>query len=155
MNHAVRVLQARLALDRNLLRRRSDRLEALALAAAIVIALVAVPLAVIAGTREVDQLTWERLAQEPRLHVSATLVADPVEPVTADQHSSPYARLRWQTSTGASNETDIAVLSGMRRGDRMRIWVTPDGRLSTPLITRADVIMDAVSTILALAAFGL
>ena len=120
-------------LGRDPLIRTSDRIEALALVLAVVISLIAVPIAAAVGTEIHDS---RRLVYAEQIHthhtVTATITADnsaqedwPINTVTVTA--------RW--SVNGSEHTDEAkATSTAKTGDPIEIWVDQNGA-QTPVPT--------------------
>lgn len=131
-------LTRRLALDRNELRRTSDRIEAWA-ALALIVAFV--PLAVLAA---VCAVSWA--------HASAVKESrgEPLKQVTAVLlHSAPAGNAdvpgsalfsvpaRW-TVAGSAHVGDVQVIPGTPAGTGVRIWVNRAGKVQPPRPTAAQ-----------------
>jgi len=120
--------------DRNPLRRRTDRLEAVLLAAVLAVLLAAAPLLAIAASgwehsvsrheMRVQQATWH--------HVRATLLEDA-------QDSGAYpammaeAVVRWTQPGGRIMTAATRVPENAKTGGVIWIWTNPSGQLVTPL----------------------
>lgn len=142
-------LGRRLALGRNPLRRRTDRVEAavlalmlLALAASAVAGALVGSRVMAAGMRQVrhdrttDRQVTAVLRTDARDDSSAT--ANGAAPATAP------ALARW-SSGGTSHQGNVWVAAGLTRGTRVRIWVDGQGRATGAPATRSQAVCDAVA----------
>jgi beta-lactamase regulating signal transducer with metallopeptidase domain len=113
-------------LGRDPLIRTSDRIEALALALAVVISLLAVPIAAAVGTEIHDS---RRLVYADQIHthhtVTATISADnsaqqdwPINTVTVTA--------RW-SANGTEHTDEAKATSTAKTGDPIKIWVDKNG----------------------------
>lgn len=149
-------LARRFALDRNPLRRRSDRIEAWILLAMTVAFLPLTMLTAVGAIHWAEQYGSRQRAGQ-RLHeVSAVLLqAAPATDPAVDGSVSMLVRARWPVN-GGTHVGDIAVVPGTARGTTVQIWITQKGNAAPPPLTSAQ--MDArvvASIILAPAAVAL
>ncbi|TDE57002.1 hypothetical protein E1295_09200 [Nonomuraea mesophila] len=151
--------------DRNPLRRRSDRLESLALLVAVLLVLLSAWPAVAAGRQAYQGA--ESAGTGGRLQVDATLLADaPVSPTSfgAMSRGGPVDA-RWTMPSGQKHTGQVRAPALAKSGTTVRIWVDETGRPALPppsalevritgVVTGLLVMLGAVSAVLiALAAF--
>ena len=132
------------ALGRNPLVRRSDRIEALVLCLAAVIAVVSIPIAGAIGTFVHEDRTrlYAEEAQS-RHQVTATAVEDGTV-VTQQRSVSFTAPAAW--SVAARDHTEIVTWSGPAKvGDQQTIWVNADGAKVEPPSPSSRAAVDAVA----------
>jgi hypothetical protein len=144
-----------LDLNRNPLRRGVDRVEAIALRAAItifVITLAFIP-SVIGHAME-QGAAAEHTQSGTKHRAVAVVVGDPAgSSITmADSGGSRTARARWRAPSGVDVEKSIAVGFKAHRGSKLNIWVDENGSRVAPPWTRAQTVGVAVMEALALPA---
>jgi hypothetical protein len=124
-----RWLAARLGLDGNSLRRRTDRIAALATVGLLVVFLVAAPIAAIfAGHWAYRWSTSQQQDQRSWREVTAVLQQKaPVEPGSFDASGS-WTLARWTPPGQHAREGVIPAPPGMPAGSRIRIWLDRSGR---------------------------
>jgi hypothetical protein len=143
-----RGLARRLGLDRNPLRRRSDRVESAGLLVAVVLVAVAAAGGVLVGGHVADAGLRRAGAQQAARHRTAAILlagtatatgqAAELGPVPVD------ARVRWSVG-GRTHTGTIATQQGLVRGDTTTIWVDSRGRPVEPPATRSDAMADAAA----------
>ncbi len=130
--------------SRNPLLRPSDRLQAGFRIFAAVLILAAVPVCCSFGTAQYTQtLARIKAGNAAQTAVTATLTADPVETVggTGMHDSEVTIGNDWQaavvwTEQGRHGSAKVVVPATARRGDRIQVWLGPDGSPSAgPLPT--------------------
>lgn len=139
----------RFGVDRNPLRRRSDRVEAVALIGAAVIALVAIPLAFNvhtaayqAGARASAERTATAvqttavLLEDGRGHTAELVVRVPVP--------KPMVPAAWLGPDGMTRTGLVEVTPGASAGDRVPVWMDRNGSVVDAPATPVDVTVDAV-----------
>jgi hypothetical protein len=141
-------LMRRLGLDRNELRRTSDRIEAWC-ALALIIAFV--PLAVLSAACAVhwvhDAVKEQRgnaLKQVTAVLVHAVPAANSVVAGSAEV----VAPARW-TVAGSAHVGDVEAIPGSPAGTAVRVWVDAAGRLQQPPPTPGQVTDEAVLALIA------
>jgi hypothetical protein len=141
-------LMRRLGLDRNELRRTSDRIEAWC-ALALIIAFV--PLAVLSAAFAVhwvhDAVKEQRgkaLKQVTAVLVHAVPAANSVVAGSAEV----VAPARW-TVAGSAHVGDVEAIPGSSAGTAVRVWVDAAGRLQQPPPTPGQVTGEAVLALIA------
>ncbi|HTX85870.1 MAG TPA: hypothetical protein VME44_27105 [Streptosporangiaceae bacterium] len=134
-------LVRRFALDRNPLRRRSDRIEAWILLAMIVAFVPLTILTTVSAIHWAEQHGSRQRAEQHLQEVSAVLLqAAPATDPAVDGSVSMQVRARWPVN-GATHVGDIAVVPGTARGTTVQIWITKKGNAAPPPLTSAQ--MDA------------
>jgi hypothetical protein len=144
-------------MERNPLLRRSDRIESWGRVTALVMCVLALPVAVVVGV-----VTFEHLAARAeheaatREQVQATLLDDPV---AAPGHALAMvtARVEWTTSAHGRQVGTAVVPPTARRGDLATMWLTADGDRAAAPLSRFDAAALAVlgASLLLLAATAL
>jgi hypothetical protein len=139
----------RLALDRNELRRTSDRIEAWC---ALVLIIAFVPLTVLSACYAAS---WahargmkEQRAESLRQVTAVLLRAVPAGDATAAGSAVIEAPARW-TLAGSTHVGEVEAISGTPAGTPTRIWVDAQGNAEPPPPTAAQV---TASTVLVVAA---
>ena len=132
-------------LGRNPLIRRADRIEALVVLAALVVALVSVPVAgvlsvMIYGGRETQ---YTQQAHE-RHAVTAT-----VTNAGSDGSASTVVHAKWPVAADERTGS-LQLASAARVGERIGIWVDMDGNPVAPPTPTWHALSDAVATALAI-----
>jgi hypothetical protein len=132
---------------RNPLIRASDRVEALVVVFAVLVVLVAAPIAAAVGTAVYDSRSHLHAAQaqNPRT-VTATVTGDTfVRRDTLGQMVTVPAR--W-FAAGAEHTGTVAAPPGAKTGDSIDIWVAEDGsHTGPPLRTALDAAVAAAEAI--------
>ncbi|MGY4103084.1 Rv1733c family protein [Nocardia sp. R16R-3T] len=118
------------------LMRVSDRVEALVWLFAIVVMLVAVPVAGAAGTAGYTAAANRiRVENATKVAVPATITTKPERIVTVDAYGSSTERfdatVRWDQN-GRSGATTTEVPHKSAPGDEVRMWLDADGKVTTP-----------------------
>ena len=124
-----------LGFDRNPLRRRTDRIEAVIRLATLVMLLAAVPAATLAAGRQADHLALRHVqAQRAADHeVTAVLLqqapaAGIPDPWTSVQLTSVLAR--WQPPGQPSRTGQVLAPVGARAGSTVTVWVDASGAVT-------------------------
>lgn len=126
--------------DRNPLRRRTDRLEALMVVGLIALFVVTAPvLAAAAG-----HWTSTTCMREQRAQASWRQVAAIIQRVAPGQQALVSATYgwrpaRWTAPDGQKRTASIPVSPGAAPGSRTRVWVDRSGSLTGPPLRRAQV----------------
>jgi hypothetical protein len=129
-------------LDRNPLRRASDRVETAILAGLITAFLAGAPFAVQAGGNwahgGAQHLQQTQLAT--RSHVTATtLEAMPPEDQRGALFTIPAVEASWNAPGGRTMYGEIPVLRGTPAGAQVAVWATTGGKLADPPLTDSQV----------------
>jgi hypothetical protein len=138
------------ALDRNELRRWSDRIEAWFLLGLMITFVPLAAIAAISAARWVQADGTRELGAELRLtQVSAVLVRDaPAEDTIAPVTISRLVPARW-TAGGTLHTGAIPAVPGTQAGTSVRIWVNAAGKAQQPPLTSSQ-----LSARVAIAAVG-
>ena len=127
--------------DRNPLRRRTDRAEAVVLAALLAAFLAVAPFAALAaGHWASASAAREAQAQRASLtQVTATLVRN--APIWSGYGSGAgvVTQARWRTPDGQARTGEVFVTAVALAGGTVRIWVDRTGRRVNPPLTRDQV----------------
>ena len=132
-------------LDRNPLRRASDRAETVVLAALVAGFLAGAPFAAQASGAWVHATAQrEQAAQESSRHQVPAVLLTGASPTVRDSLAAPAfeAKARWTAPDGAKITSEIPAPSGTRAGATVRVWVTRDGALSDPPLLDSQVLGD-------------
>lgn len=121
-----------LGLDRNPLRRRCDRVEALVRLVAVLGVMVAVVLGVMLGVRTYgDGVKAEAQQRLARHQVTATLIDEVATPRLSPAGAAiGHVRARWQAPDGNIWEGTIDASASRRAGDTVKIWTDEHGALA-------------------------
>lgn len=134
-------LLRRLRLDRNPLRRRSDRAETVVLGALLAAFLAAAPFAAhAAGSWGHASAMRDAQAQRASLHqITATLLR--TAPVLSSYGSASdfTVQARWRAPDGRVRTGELLVTADVAAGHSTRIWVDRVGRLTGPPLSRDQV----------------
>jgi hypothetical protein len=127
-------------LDRNPVRRASDRAETLVLTLLVAAFLVGAPLAALASGAGVHA-TAERtaLAQQASRHqVTATVEVTPMVPPDSGNVNTA-AEVRWTAANGKAGTGWTSVPLGTQVGAKVRVWATQGGQLTSPPLLASQV----------------
>jgi hypothetical protein len=143
--------------DGNPLRRPVDRLESAIMLGLVVAFLIAAPLVAIFAGHEIGvAATREKTEQDTWRPVVATLK----QPASAGlleldgNWETSWVQVGWKLPGRPPGTGLIAVALNAKRGQHVRVWVTPAGKLTHPPLSSADV-ADRVLTAAALAPVAL
>ena len=126
-------------LDRNPLRRVSDRIESVMLALLLAAFLIGAPLAALAGGG------WAHTAAQRAQHAQSgsrqqvTAVVLTAVPQTGFWDPTSVTRVRWTAPDGAVVTGELPVTIGTRGGATFRVWTTRDGQLTAHPLSDAQV----------------
>jgi hypothetical protein len=130
-------------LDRNPLRRRSDRAETAILAGALVAALAGGPFAALAGGGLAHGLARDaqrtQRATERLVTAVTTQAAPPADTVKPLGLTTYAVAARWTVPGGTAGSGQVPVLMGAPAGTRVRVWSTLDGQIALPPLTDSQV----------------
>jgi len=148
-----RLLRGR-RLDRNPLRRRSDRAETVVLGALLTVFMVAAPFAAhAAGSWGYASAARTAQAQRASLHqVTATLLRSKSVLTGYGSASAVVVDARWRAPDGRVRTGELYVTADVAAGRTARMWVDPAGRLTGPPLTRDQ--LTGRATLAAIAAIG-
>lgn len=131
------------AFGHNPLIRTTDRVEACVLAIAVVIAVLAVPVALAFATGVHDSRSRALDSAPPTSHeVTATVVDNTVTAVKG-YTLDVTAKVTWIVDN-VEHKASVDVPRQMQPGDQLRVWVDDAGRLAEPPRTAATATRDAV-----------
>jgi hypothetical protein len=126
-------------LDRNPLRRTSDRIETVILAALMTAFLAGAPFAALAGG------SWAhdgaRHLQQAQLAARSYVVATTIEAMPPESQSRgviftrPVVEARWSVPDRKAVIGEIPVFFGTPAGTRVWVWTTTSGKLADPPLT--------------------
>jgi hypothetical protein len=125
---------------RNTLARRTDRVEAGLLVAAIIWCLTAVPVSVVIGSMvHARELPVVLTQLSERHQVTAVTLADSA-PVAAGLAITPSQQVpgRWRGPDGRDRTGNVPVEPGSAAGTVVPIWVDRDGQVTSAPMTPAD-----------------
>ncbi|MCK2216911.1 hypothetical protein MF672_024410 [Actinomadura sp. ATCC 31491] len=130
------MLVRRYRLDGNPLRRRSDRQESALVAGAVLLVLLSVWPAVLAGLATYEAgMAETRVGPGGRQQVTAVLLEDaPAARASFSEAAAqpPQARARWTTPEGVARTGDVVAPGLAASGTQVRIWIDGQGRPATP-----------------------
>lgn len=133
-----------LGFDRNPMRRRADRIEAVIRLATLVLLLVAVPIAVIAVGRQADHVALRRAyAQRAAEHeVTAVLLQRAPASGVPDPYTSvqmTYVLARWQPPGQPHRSGQVLVPAGQPAGSTVAVWIDDSGAVTFPPPDHRDI----------------
>lgn len=143
-----------LALRRDPMCRRSDRVEAVAVMAAAVLSLLAIPLAVVAGMYAFSaSMVAVHRESSDRQRVVATVVATVPEQSLRTTGVASQATVAWRAPSGRRLTADIPVVGVPKTGSHLDVWIDRAGhRVAAPLTrSQAQVQSDAIGIAVGLA----
>lgn len=151
-------LVRRWRLDRNPLRRASDRAETIVLALLVMAFLAGAPFAA-AFSSAWARASAQRAAlaeQTSEYQVTAVVLTSPATPQAGAGLHVPQAKARWTAPDGTAVTGEIPVPVSTEVSAKVQIWTTRDGRLSSPPMTdtqvEANVVFGGVAGVLVAAA---
>lgn len=136
-----------LGFDRNPLRRRTDRIEAVLRLATVILFLVGVPIAAIVVGRQVDHMALRNAhAQQAAKHeVTAVLL----ERAQVSGAQNPYASTqmtdvlaRWQPPGQSPRSGQVLAPAGTPAGSNVTIWIDASGAVTSPPPDHRDIVGD-------------
>jgi len=126
-----------LGIDRNPLRRGTDRVEAALRLVMILLAVVAVPAAAVAAGLWADHYALHRAQVQRTVNHQVTAVLLENAPATGVQ--DPYTSVRttwvaarWQPPGQPPRSGEVLTLAGAHRGSTVRTWIGPSGAVTGP-----------------------
>ena len=126
-----------LGIDRNPLRRGTDRVEAALRLVMILLAVVAVPTVAVAAGRWADHFAQHQ-AQLQRVanhQVTAVLLEDAPGTGVPDPYTSvqtAWVPARWQPPGEPPRTGQVLALVGARKGSTVQTWIDPSGAVTDP-----------------------
>jgi len=145
-------------LGRNPLVRAGDRLESVALLAAVLIVLLALPFAGLLGSETYAGQSQEAQVQAATRHsVTATLLEDAPEEVTSARGTvaggTANVVAAWTLRNGTPVTGTVVADKGSTAGSEVEIWLDQDGAVVSPPL-RSDIVMANAIGVAAFAWFG-
>ncbi|MFB9907631.1 Rv1733c family protein [Allokutzneria oryzae] len=135
----------RMGLDRNPMRRFSDRVESAVLVLVVICMLGAVPLALLAGTVTHDRL---RAAASELRSTTAVLEQDAPVPVVSSELVTTTSQARalgtWITADGSPRSGEVFTRSGATAGSSVVVWLDPEGTPVRPPLDASELVLMAV-----------
>jgi len=126
-----------LGIDRNPLRRGTDRVEAALRLVMILLAVVAVPAAAVAAGRWADHNARHRAQVQRTVNHQVTAVLLENAPATGVQ--DPYTSVRttwvaarWQPPGQPPRTGEVLAQAGASKGSTVRTWIDPSGAVTEP-----------------------
>ncbi len=144
-------LTQRLGLDRNPLRRRSDRAETSIMAALLAVFLIGAPVTAVAASNVAHAAAVQaRHARQESHRVPAILLEAAPKNAGFMYQSATFAwvRARWKAPNGSVRVGEIPAVGGTRAGSTVRVWVDNSGRVTSAPLTTAQIIHRAVATVI-------
>ncbi|MCX2951488.1 hypothetical protein [Lentzea sp. NEAU-D7] len=141
---------------RNQLATAGDRLEGAVLAAAVAVALLAMPVAGAVGSElHARQRAQVESQQETRERAEAVLAEDASPPVSVDDRGTVPekvpVRATWLGPGGQAREGDVRVNRGAKAGTAVPIWIDRySGDLTEPPLTAGGAAVNAIGVALLL-----
>ena len=137
----------RLGFDRNPLRRRTDRIEAVIRLATVILLLVAVPIAAIVAGREADQLARRqaRAQQAAEREVTAVLLQRAQATGSPDPYTSvqlTYVLARWQPPGQPPRSGPVLAPAGAPAGSTVAVWIDVSGAVASPPPDHREIVGD-------------
>lgn len=141
-------LARRLGLDRNPLRRRTDKIAAWLGAGLLVAFLAGAPLLSLAAAAWAGHAgTAEQRAQRGWHRVGAVLLRNAPAPATlaSTLYGGAWVPARWTSADGRARTGEIAVAVGLAAGQQVPIWVDAAGAPTGPPLTHRAVVARSVA----------
>jgi hypothetical protein len=147
-----------LGFDRNPLRRRTDRLEAVLRLVMIILVVLAMPAASVAAGRWADHWVLHKVQTQRTINhqVTAVLLRDAPRTGIPDPYTSvetTWVPARWQPAGQPPRTGEVLAVAGARKGSTVRTWIDPSGAVTDPplnhRVIRGDVLMAVAAILLA------
>jgi len=127
----------RLGLDRNPLRRRTDRIEIVIRLVTLFLLVVAAPMAAVTAGLQADHLALRQVhaQQVADYEVPAVLLQQAKPTGIPDPYTSVQMTLapaRWQPPAGPARSGQVRVPAGARAGSTVTIWIDASGAVTSP-----------------------
>ena len=140
-------LVRRVVHGRNPLARASDRVEGAVFVIAVLIALLAVPVAAAAGSEVYARESVSSTEQlRTRHQVEATLLED-TAPGVATGVIGSEARASWQAPDGTPRQGGVTAAYGLVTGSKVLVWVDANGAVTAPPLTSEGAVITAVGSV--------
>jgi hypothetical protein len=153
-NRSLARLARWLGIDRNPLRRGTDRVEAALRLVMILLAVVAVPAGAVAAGRWADHYALHRAQLQRAVNHQVTAVL--LEDAPATGIPNPYTNVqtswvpaRWQPPGQPTRTGEVLALAGERKGGTVRTWVDPSGAVTDPPLDHRFVVGDVWLAVMA------
>ena len=126
-----------LGFDRNPLRRRTDRIEAAIRLVAVILLMVAVPIAAVVTGRQADHEALRQAnAQQAADHdVTAVLLQQAQATGVPDPYTSTeltYVLARWQPPGQPPRSGQVLAPAGAHAGSTVKVWIDASGAVTGP-----------------------
>ena len=143
-----------LGIDRNPLRRGTDRVEAALRLVMILLVVAAVPAAAVAVGRWADHYALHRAQAQMAVdhQVTAVLLRDAPAIGTPDPYTSvqtAWVPARWQPPGQPPRTGEVLALVGARKGSTVRTWIDPSGAITDPPLDHRVVVGDVWLAVMA------
>src|SRR6478735_4167796 len=114
---------------RNPLLRASDRIEALAMAVAVMVSLLAIPVAAAVGTAIHDSQRDVYAQQHHTRHLVTARITDDTAAQKISRANTVTMAARW-SAAGTEHTGAVTAQSATKPGDQVAIWVDDNGALT-------------------------
>ena len=136
-----------LGVDRNPLRRGTDRIEAALRLVTLVLLVAVVPAAAVVAGQQADHLALHRAqAQEAKDYlVTAVLLWNAPAAGIPDPYSSvqmAWVQARWRPPGQPPRTGQVLAVAGALKGSTVRIWIDPSGAVTNPPMDHRDIVGD-------------
>lgn len=132
---------------RNPLLRTSDRIEALAMAVAVMVSLLAIPVAAALGTAVHDSQRDVYAQQHHTRHLVTATITDDTAAQKISRTNTVTMAARW-SAAGAEHTGAVTAQSATEPGDHVAIWVDDNGELIDEPTSTSRAGVDAVTAAL-------
>jgi hypothetical protein len=132
---------------RNPLLRASDRIEALATAVAVMVSLLAIPIAAAVGTAVHDSQRHAYAQQHHTRHLVTATIIDDTAAQKISRTNTVTMAARW-SAAGAEHTGVVTTQSATKPGDHVTIWVDNNGALTDEPTPTTRAAADAVTAAL-------
>ena len=143
-----------LGVDRNPLRRRTDRIEAALRLVMMIMVVTAVPAAAVVAGQWADHAALNRAhAQQTANHlVNAVLLQQAPPTGTPDPYTSvqtTWVLARWQPPGLPSRTGEVLAIAGARKGSTVRTWIDASGAVTSPPLDHRDIVGNVLIAVVA------
>jgi hypothetical protein len=132
---------------RNPLLRATDRIEALAAAVAVMVSLLAIPVAAAVGTAIHDSRRDAYAQQHHTRHLVTATITDDTAAQKISRTNTVTMAARW-SAAGAEHTGVVTAQSATKPGDHVAIWVDNNGALTDEPTSTSRAGVDAVTVAL-------
>ena len=144
----------RLGLDRNPLRRGTDRIEAALRLVLMVLLVAGVPLAAVLAGQRADHAALNRAYREQAADhlVTAVLLQQAPATGTPDPYTSvqtTWVSARWQPPGLPARTGEVLATAGARKGSTVQTWIDPSGAITDPPLDHRDIAGDVCIAVVA------